>query len=93
MKKKHVKKELQIKIKKYLEYAFEVETSLDSNEQYINAYLNQSLKNELITEIHGKVLLENVIFMKFDPSLQMRTSLIMKEKMYSPEDPVFLVYY
>jgi len=91
MRKKHVKKELQIKIKKYLEYALEVETSLDSNEAYLSAYLNQSLKNELITEIHSKTLLENLIFRRFDSSLIMKTSLIMKEKIYSPEDPVFFV--
>ncbi len=90
MRKKHVKKELQIKIKKYLEYALEVETSLDSNEAFLNTYLNQSLKNELITEIHGKILLENIIFTRFDSSLIMRTTLIMKEKIFSPEDPVFL---
>ena len=92
MRKKHVKKELQIKIKKYLEYALEVETSLDSNEAFLNTYLNQSLKNELITEIHGKILLENIIFARFESSLIMRTTLIMKEKIFSPEDPVFLVY-
>jgi len=91
MRKKHVKKELQIKIKKYLEYALEVETSLDSNESFLNTYLNQSLKNELITEIHGKILLENPMFLRFDSSLIMRTSLIMKEKIFSPEDPVFFV--
>jgi len=85
-----VKKELQIKIKKYLEYALEVETSFDSNEEYLNAYLNQSLKNELITEIHGKSLLENPIFRRFDSRLIMKTSLMMKEKIFSPEDPVFL---
>ncbi len=93
MRKKHVKKELQIKIKKYLEYALEVETSLDSNEAYLSAYLNQSLKNELITEIHSKTLLENLIFRRFDSSLIMKTSLIMKEKIYSPEDPVFFVLF
>jgi len=90
MRKKHVKKELQIKIKKYLEYALEVETSLDSNEAFLSTYLNQSLKNELITEIHGKILLENLVFTRFDSTLIMRTTLIMKEKIFSPEDPVFL---
>jgi len=90
MRKKHVHKELQIKIKKYLEYALEVETSLDSNETYLNTYLNQSLKTELITEVHGKILLENAIFLKFDSRLILKTSLIMKEKIFSPEDPVFL---
>jgi len=91
MRKKHVHKELQIKIKKYLEYALEVETSLDSNEAYLNTYLNQSLKTELITEVHGKILLENNIFVRFDSRLILKTSLIMKEKIFSPEDPVFLV--
>ena len=92
MRKKHVHKELQIKIKKYLEYALEVETSLDSNETYLNTYLNQSLKTELITEVHGKILLENAIFLRFDSRLILKTSLMMKEKIFSPEDPVFLVF-
>ena len=91
MRKKHVKKELQIKIKKYLEYALEVETSLDSNEEYLKTYLNQSLKNELLLEIHGKILLENHIFMRFNSSLILQAALILKERIFSPEDPVFLV--
>ena len=91
MKKKKVKKELQIKIKKYLEYALEIETSIDSNEAYLNAYLNDSLKNELIHEIHGKTLFNSPLFSVFDLGLLARVAHIVEEIFYSPEDTIFLV--
>lgn len=69
MKKKRVRKDLQIKIKKYLEYALEIETSTDSNEEYLNMYLNDSLKKALIHETHGKYLISNPLFKGFDTKM------------------------
>ena len=92
MKKKHVKKELQIKIKKYLEYALSVDTSLDSNEAVLNTYLNNSLKDELISEIYGKILIASPVFKRFANHFMAKASLIMREKIYSPEDTIFLEY-
>ena len=93
MKKKHVKKDLQIKIKKYLEYALSVDASYDSNEAVLNTYLNQSLKDELISEIYGKILISSPIFKKFNNYFLARTSLMMREKIFSPEDAIFLVIF
>ena len=92
MKKKQVNKELQIKIKKYLEYALNEETSLSVGESSIHSILSESLKKELINEIHGRVLMASPLFYKvFDRSFLAKITYIMQEKLYSPEDMIFFV--
>jgi len=56
----------------------------------LDAYLNQSLKDELITQIYGKILMENPVLKQFSNDFIARASLLMREKIYSPEDIIFL---
>lgn len=92
MKKKQVPKELQIKIKKYLEYALNEETSLSVGENSIHSMLSESLKDELINEIHGRVLMATPLFYRvFNRSFLAKVTYIMQEKLYSPEDMICMV--
>ena len=69
----------------------EIETSTDSNEEYLNLYLNDSLKKELIYETHGRNLIGTHLFKGFDDHLLAKVAHFVQEIFYSPEDTVFLV--
>jgi len=92
MVKKNIPRELQVKIKKYLEYALNEETSLSIGEKSIYSMLSESLKNELIFEVQGKMLFQAKVLRRvFSIDFLKATTLLMKEKLYSPEDHICLV--
>ena len=89
---KNIPRDLQMKIKKYLEYALNEETSLSVGEKSIYSMLSESLKNELIYEVQGKMLLQTKVLRRvFNLNFLKATTVLMKEKLYSPEDKICLV--
>ncbi len=92
MVKKNIPRDLQVKIKKYLEYALNEETSLSVGEKSIYSMLSESLKNELIFEVQGKILFQAKVFRRiFSMDFLKATTILMKEKLFSPEDKICLV--
>ena len=84
---------LQIRIKTYLKYTGENESSLTDHKKVIHKYLNEAFREELLFEAMGKFLLEKRIFRDFEPVFLRKVISIMEEKMFSSEDTVFLVFY
>jgi len=92
MRKKGITKELQIKIKKYLEYALTEESLIKANDDTIKSILSGSLRNELINQVYGTMLGTNSLLSKiFELSFLSKVTSIIQERFYSPEDVVCLV--
>lgn len=92
MKQKGVNRELQIKVKKYLEYALNEESAHYLGDNSIYSMLSETLKFELLNQIQGKVLKSNKLFVTtFSVELLRKTIEIMEERIYSPDDVISLV--
>jgi len=81
---------LQIRVKTYLKYTGENESSLNDHQKVIHKYLNEAFREELLFEAMGKFLLEKRFFRDFEGVFLRKVINIMEEKMLSPEDTVFL---
>jgi len=82
---------LQMRVKTYLKYTGENESSLNDHQKVIHKYLNEAFREELLFEAMGKFLLEKRFFRDFEGVFLRKVINIMEEKMLSPEDTVFLV--
>jgi len=88
-----INKQLEVKVRKYLEYAFKQEALARSNADTLNNILSESLRNKVIREIYGKLLVKDELLSSiFIVELLYETAHLAKELNFSPEDPILLVY-
>ena len=86
MNKRGISKFLQLKIKKYLEYMFEESKMNYKDSQLLTQSLSQSLKDECLQELYGKLMRKNIIFSKFSENLLQKLTHLFYETAFAPDD-------
>ena len=91
MKNKSIGFELQSKVRNYLEYIIQKDTS-KQDEIKILEKLNKALKKEVIMEAYGKILSQTGLFKKnFSVSTIENLSFCLKQLTFSPEEFIYKV--
>ena len=85
---------LQIKVRRYLEYLFNEEKQGDNKGQAILQSLSKSLKDELLMDVYGKII-KNIQFLSsnFSKKFLLTLALKFKEISYAPEEMIFSVIF
>jgi len=80
----------QRKIKQYMEFKLDHEKTLRDSDQVILDSISGSLKSELLRQINGKVLKNNVLFNKaFGSHFLLSLSMGLEEKVLAPDEIIF----
>lgn len=93
MKIRKVEKNLQMKIKRYVEYMHEENISGYNRGETILNSLPFRLKNELLENIYMKWINDIPILQHFSKPFLIKLSQKFEEKTYSPEDIIYEVIY
>jgi len=86
MNKRGLSKFLQLKIKKYFEYMFEESKMNYKDSLLLIQSLSQSLKEECLQELYGKLLHRNKIFSQFSEKFLQKLSHCFSEMTFAPDD-------
>jgi len=90
MKRRNVPKDMQITIKRYLDYLFEHQSETISEEKHALNLLSDNLQVELTTIINGKALRESAFFqINFGSKFLSAMSQKLTENIYSPQEVIF----
>jgi len=90
MKRRNVPKDMQITIKRYLDYLFEHQSETISEEKHALSLLSDNLQGELTKIINGKALRENALFqINFGSKFLSVMSKELEESIYSPQEIIF----
>lgn len=82
----------QKKIKEYMEFKLDHERTLRETDQVILDSVTGSLKSELLRQINGKVLKNNVLFQRsFGSHFLLSLSMSLNEKVLPPDEYIFRV--
>ena len=94
MKIRKVDKSLQMRIKRYLEYMHDENTSGFHRGELLLTYLSPRLKNELVENIYSKWI-HNIPILKenFSELFLKKLATKFEEKTYSPEDIIYEVLF
>jgi hypothetical protein len=91
---KNLPKDLQIKIRKYLEYVWEREISESpEQEKILMSKLTSNLRDEVFLHTNVKYLMTVKFFSIFDQKTLIKLASFMKKVRYSPEEIIFKVKY
>lgn len=77
---------VQMKIKKYLEYMFEESKVNYKDSLLLTQSLSQSLKDECLLELYGKLFDKNKLFSQFSPKCHQKLTHCFYETTYAPDD-------
>jgi len=90
--KNEVDPNFQRKIKQYMEFKLDHERTLRESDQVILDSISGSLKTELLRQINGKVLKNNILFNKsFGSHFLLNLSMSLDEKVLAPDEFIFRV--
>ncbi|CAG9325145.1 unnamed protein product [Blepharisma stoltei] len=90
MRRKRIPKELQFKVRNYLEYVYENQKNINIREDEILNLLSEPLKDEITAYIHYPAIKSCPIFMKY-LSLEALSIVLknLREETYAPDDEIF----
>lgn len=88
MNKRKLNKNLQLKIKRYLEYMYEESQNNYKDNSDIKNSLSQTLKEEFLQDLYGKILKSNKFFQIFSPEFLIKLSGSFKEQTLAPDDTI-----
>ena len=92
MMKKNIDKQMQARVRKYLEYVIETQRMHKNQDEVVLSMLSTNLREELLNQVNGKVLKENQLFSsKFSSKFIVELSGFLVEHVYSPEEIIFKV--
>ena len=91
MKKKNLPVNLQITVRKYLDYVEELESNLKEQEIFEDLSLN--LRDELITFINNSVLKKTKIYTMFSHEFSQKLLYHFEEDIYGPDEIIFKVIF
>lgn len=92
MNQKGLGKNIQIRVKNYLQYMIESRMLYKHDDEEFFELLSQNLKEEIISEVNGKILVEAKLFsINFTAKAASRLAQHMKEIFVSPEEVIFEV--
>ena len=91
MKKKHMPKHIQSRLRKYLEYAWNADL-MSLNKQQLFSSLSINLKEEIITLVNGPILKKiKFIYLNFSTNLITKLIFHLEEQIFGPEENLFEV--
>ena len=90
MKNRNISKEIQTKVKRYLEYNYREEKKEGDLKFFLNS-LPKKFQNDVISDMYLKNFLENKLFQNFSNEFLKKLSLKVKEVSYAPEDIIIQV--
>ena len=89
---KRIPKELQGRVRKYLEYIYNPEGGNLIKESSFFSMLSSSLREEIITFVHGNIInYFNFSLFNFSNVLILRLPFFLEESQYGPNEIIFLV--
>ena len=90
--KTRLSKETKNKIKSYIEYLLEEESTKKQEQDYFLSIIPIHMKKEVLIDINSKILLQNLIFnINFSKTFLLALSYKMQERTLGPEEIIFLV--
>jgi hypothetical protein len=92
MNEKNLGRNIQTRVKNYIQYMIDSKNFHKHDEDEFFKMLSQNLKDEIISEVNGKILTECRIFStNFSNKALMYLARFMQEKFVSPEEMIFSV--
>ena len=92
MRQKNVRKDLQVKIKKFLVYSLNEESAIYMENNSIYSLLSNTLRFELMLQVQGRQIKKCRTFDKFTTSFLHQILDIVTEKLYAPDDIICEVF-
>lgn len=87
MRKKNVPKELQARVRKYLEYTLDPDKTNQIDEKILETMLSKNLQDEITVYISGNIIKQyDFLYKIFSPDLLFKTSFHIHEHIYGPEE-------
>jgi len=92
MVKNNIDMNLQLKAKQYIEFKLEHEKAMRETDKAILQTLSQTLRDQMIKQMNGRVMKNNLLFQKsFGSSLLTRLSLKLEEQLLGPDEYIYKV--
>ncbi|CAD8096473.1 unnamed protein product [Paramecium primaurelia] len=91
LKSNEIPKDLQARVRKYLEYKYETESS-QVNEKDALSVLSSTLKDEVLQNVNTSLIKQSVLFNsgKFEKEILSQLPYLLEEQIYGPEECIFL---
>jgi hyperpolarization activated cyclic nucleotide-gated potassium channel 2 len=90
LKSNDIPKDLQARVRKYLEYKYERESSQVDEKQAL-LVLSSSLRDEVLAEVNIRLIKEAQIFRsKYSEDVLVQLPFLLEEQIYGPEECIFL---
>ena len=92
MSKNNIDESLQVKAKQYVEFKLEHEKALRESDKAILHTLSQTLREQMIRQVNGRIMKNNILFQKsFGSSLLTRLSMNLEEQLLGPDEYLYKV--
>jgi len=92
MSKNNIDMNLQIKAKQYIEFKLEHEKAMRESDKAILHSLSQSLRDQMIKQVNGRVMKNNQLFQKsFGSSLLTKLAMQLEEQLLAPDEYIYKV--
>ena len=92
MKLKNIDSDLQVRARKYLEYVWSEEKLTEENEDELMSKLSKSLREEILLQSHGKILMKfPFLYKNFSEKTIRKLIDLIKTIRFSPEEIIFEV--
>lgn len=92
MNQKSLGKNIQTRVKNYIQYIIDSRALYKNDEEEFLELLSQGLKDEIISEVNGKILASSHIFsINFSHKASLNLAKYMKEASLAPEEVLFEV--
>lgn len=89
MKRKSVPKELQARVRKYIEYTLDPEKANQIDEKVLFSSLSKNLQDEITIFINGNIIKQyDFLYKIFSPELLLKISFFIREHIYGPEEVI-----
>jgi len=92
MTQKNLGKNIQTRVKNYIQYIIESRALYKPDEEEFLELLSQGLKDEIVSEVNGKIIATSAIFStNFSQRASLNLAKFMKETFLAPEEILFNV--
>lgn len=92
MNQKNLGKNIQTRVKNYIQYIIDSRALYRPDEEQFMDLLSQTLKDEIVSEVNGKILAGSRMFsVNFSRKAALNLAKFMKETFFAPEEVVFEV--
>ena len=92
MEKNDIDSRLQVKAKQYLEFKLDHERSMRESEKVVLHSLSQSLRDQMLKQVNGRILKNSFLFQRsFGSSFLTKVSMLLDEQLFGPDEYIFKV--